>query len=711
MICDRPVRGAKYIMTKKQILKVVLFLIPALVYVPTFLGSTAIPFGKGAFSDLLITHYPNILYLRNSILINLEIPFWSGMIHSGTPFAANPLAGLFYLPGWFAMIFPLPAGLSIVVAAHAVFGTWGMYGFLGQKGIGETGRVLGAMIFGLMPKLGAHFGAGHITLLYAIAWTPWFLYCSGKDKQGWKTGTAAGMLFLADPRWAIYAGFLWVTYDIAHRHPGLGRRAFYYLRASVIALFISAPLLIPLLEFVQLATRAKLSVRDMLTGSMPFSNLVGLIIPGSGGNTEWYFYTGGVVLAVFVYQMFKKELVKRNLFWLIWAAISLILAMGTWGIPADWLSRIPFLNLLRIPARSLFITGMCFSVIAGISIDYIIRNKSHNPKTGKVCFGIISLGLMMAAGAIFLTQAEHIFILWGFLFFALGGILILAMNNNPEKQYLEWLVAGVIIIDLLGAGLSAYELEKKANQEQIESLSEVIQDESYFRTYSPSYSVEQYLAAEYGLELADGVDPLHIASYADFMGDATGVHKAEYSVTIPPFETGNPSRDNQGATPNTYLLGMLNVKYVISEFDLNAPGLIPLSIENKSMVYQNEYFLPRAWVEKSGSNQEQLQVNQLGQARVVSKTANSILVEAAGPGELVVSEIQYPGWRVYVNGKRMALNTSHQILRSVSLPEGNHEILFKFYPASVYIGLSLAGLGWIILAYQLVRTRIEKLST
>ena len=42
-------------------------------------------------------------------------------------------------------------------------------------------------------------------------------------------------------------------------------------------------------------------------------------------------------------------------------------------------------------------------------------------------------------------------------------------------------------------------------------------DHSYFRVYSPSYSLPQQTAAADQLQLADGVDPLQLASYWSFM--------------------------------------------------------------------------------------------------------------------------------------------------------------------------------------------------
>ena len=694
----------------KRLIRVLLFLTPVLVYLPTFGGDAAVPPGQSAYSDLLITHYPYLHYLRESILINHQIPLWSTLIHSGAPFAANPLAGLFYLPGWIAMLFALPAGVSLTLAAHMVFGTWGMYRFLGQKEIGEAGKWVGALAFGLMPKIAAHFGAGHVTLIYAISWTPWLLACSGKDTPGWKTGVIAGMLFLADPRWSIYGGLIWISHDIAYRHIVTGKDLIKYLRASLIAALISAPLILPMLEYLMRASRADLTSGDILTGSLPVGNLIGMIIPGSSGNTEFYLYSGGVLLALFISQLFRGDLRKINRFWNIWVAISLLLSFGMWGMKADWISKIPVVNLMRVPARSLFMAGFSFAVIAGKTVDQVFIRGKEKPDQRKIYLGMISFGVMMIGGVVMLTRAQPIMMIWGLLFFVICGLVLFHNHRKPSQRYAAWILIGILVIDLLGAGWAAFDIQRKELREPNDIHMILIQDEGDFRIYSPSYSVAGYLAAEHHLELADGVDPMHIAAYADFMEMASGVTQNGYSVTIPPFSTGNPSQDNIQATINGELLGLLNVKYVISEFDISGPEFSPIAVEGSTKLYANKKVMPRAWLEKPGDSQSELDPSAMDEVRILSKTANSMLIEATGPGKLVISEIQYPGWRASIDGEKAELNVAYGLLRSVLLSEGDHQISLRFQPVTVYAGLILAGAGWIMLIVIYYRKRIEKLS-
>ncbi len=73
--------------------------------------------------------------------------------------------------------------------------------------------------------------------------------------------------------------------------------------------------------------------------------------------------------------------------------------------------------------------------------------------------------------------------------------------------------------------------------------------------------------------LAEGIDPLQLSAYAAFMEKASGVPMEGYSVTLPPFASGRPEVDNRAYLPDARLLGLLNVRYVVSEFELVANDL------------------------------------------------------------------------------------------------------------------------------------------
>jgi hypothetical protein len=219
-----------------------------------------------------------------------------------------------------------------------------------------------------------------------------------------------------------------------------------------------------------------------------------------------------------------------------------------------------------------------------------------------------------------------------------------------------------------------------------------------FRVYSPSYSLPQQIAAVYGIELADGVDPLQLRAYTGFMEKATGVPVSGYSVTMPPFEDGDPSQDNENYRPDPVLLGLLNVRYVVSEFDLPVEGLALRERFDQTRIYENTKAMPRVWVQ----NSDEAPSGDGNPAEISRWTPNHVDVRANGPGLLVLSEIAYPGWRVFVDGNSEDMEVAEGLLRAVRLDQGVHKVEFIYRPVSVYMGLALWVIGLLLVLVGLV---------
>jgi hypothetical protein len=215
------------------------------------------------------------------------------------------------------------------------------------------------------------------------------------------------------------------------------------------------------------------------------------------------------------------------------------------------------------------------------------------------------------------------------------------------------------------------------------------------RVFSPSYSLPYQTAAQAGLEMVDGINPLQLTAFRNFMADATGFSPENYSVTLPPFPNGDPEQPWDIAI-DSLKLGQLNVAYVLSEYPVESIDLTMMEEDQGVYIYKNELVRPRAWIQNS-----QDLSNPTWQAiDSIMWTPNRITIKAKGPGTLVLSEIAYPGWKVTVDGTMAELDAVDGLLRSVNLSHGVHEIVFSFRPWSVYLGsvitlvtlLALAGI-------------------
>ncbi|MEA3459345.1 MAG: YfhO family protein, partial [Chloroflexota bacterium] len=86
----------------------------------------------------------------------------------------------------------------------------------------------------------------------------------------------------------------------------------------------------------------------------------------------------------------------------------------------------------------------------------------------------------------------------------------------------------------------------------------------------------------------------------------------------------------------------------------------------------------------------------------------AVQARLGAPGLLVLSEVTYPGWRVYVNGRQAKLYEADGILRAVLLPEGESQVEFRYQPISFYAGAALSALTVLsVLGYAIFKRRFR----
>lgn len=162
------------------------------------------------------------------------------------------------------------------------------------------------------------------------------------------------------------------------------------------------------------------------------------------------------------------------------------------------------------------------------------------------------------------------------------------------------------------------------------------------------------------------------------------------------------------------LLSLLNVKYILSEDKAETPSLKLIQVIDGIYVYENINVLGRAFLVKKAimKKREDIpeymnsnefdpkntvvleegfsDISQLypkyfqfqGEVKILTKTPASLELEinASGDGFLVVSDLYYPGWRVYIDGKEENMYRADYILRAVRVPGGQHRVSFIYKP-------------------------------
>jgi hypothetical protein len=87
-------------------------------------------------------------------------------------------------------------------------------------------------------------------------------------------------------------------------------------------------------------------------------------------------------------------------------------------------------------------------------------------------------------------------------------------------------------------------------------------------------------------------------------------------------------------------------------------------------------------------------------ARILSYTSQEVKIDAAveRPALLLLNDSDYPGWKVYVDGRRGHWITANYLFRGVLLEPGRHLVRFAYEPASFAAGAAISGTALICLA-------------
>jgi hypothetical protein len=690
----------KNVFEKESFLIIILVMIPFVsfaYFLPDFIFPKAVH-----YSDYTISHYPNLYYLKESVFTHHTIPLWNTQILSGFPNIANPLSGLWYPGNWLTILFPLPLGSHLVTIIHLLSGGIGMYLYLRQRGSIPYAAFIGALAFELMPKLFVHYAAGHISLVQAITWTPWILLFQQKrfglsiqsPRFWYQTAIFYGLILLCDLRWVFYMVMIDGAFFLMMlRQVKLGGYRLMLLHLAgwcsqiIVGMFLSAIFLLPFYEYLTLTDRIHLSADDISSYGLPIAKLMGFIIPDMGGYAEYMIYPGLLIWVSFL-GTFSIRALRKKLGWLyaligFCLLLSFISALSWMG----WIENIPGVNLLRVPSRLFFVIHILFVIMTAA---YLTRlelaedlKKTVNllPTFFTFTFSFALLMLVYLTGAVIVAD-----FIWPVLVSMLLFVLFLI------KKYFSWgrvlVCIGLVffaIVDFMVVNTSQLDMVSaqvvlSEDGPLYEFLSEDTDD--LYRVYSPSYRLEQQLASYHHVQLVDGIDPLHLQSYTEFMEKASGVPYIQYGVTIPAYGTGNPKTDNIQAIPDSILLGLLNTRYVISDFPIRTSRLTPIETDIDAYIYKNEDYLPRAWIEMEDEQNTTA-------VELINWGVNEIQLKAKGPGTLVLSEINYPGWQATLNGQTTEIMTKHQILRSVELPDAEVNVNFFYQPVSLYLGALL----------------------
>ena len=720
------------------------------------------------FSDLMVIHWPKARLMAQSWQAGQGLPHWTPLILSGMPLAANQLAMLSYPLAWLFLILPLEPVFNFLFIFHLWWGGLGVYLLLYEgHHRSPAAALLGSLTFALNGKWLAHAAGGHVSLVGAIGWMPWAILglrmLLQEDKNvgqvsnlsyklprlGWAilAAVSIAMQIVTHTLPVIYTGYLmaamlgwsllkqrsdqWRRDQLSLTIRSLIHGLIPLLVIPILAVLLGAAQLLPLLELAQFSNRS-LSLSEAAEFSVsPGQLVVGLLLPTAQSGHELVIYLGLLPLLLAPFGLTRKN--YWTWFYGLIFIFTILFALGTYTpLHPLFYHFAPGFGWVRTPARMFFVGALAMAVLVGFGADQLAQKRRSLAARRwltrlAVAVGALALttGLGLAFG--FGQTGRATFALA--LFIPLGlGLIWLRAQRIISERWTMLLLGLALFLDLASFDLSLMRFvspeEALAPGRSVAAY--LAQKPGRFRVYSPSYSLPVQTAAAYDLSLADGVEPVHLAIYDQYMARAGGYNDARFSVTIPNFGDEPLEIALKEVAPDLKLLGLLNVEYLASAFPMTWPGLTLEARVDQTFIYRNTKALPAAWVVhqtvpaeldwlaqledlpdlaaiaaiEDDQIEDDPKANRPGNetasaARIIHYSADLIEIETEidRAGWLVVSELWYPGWQATVNGSPRPVARVNGLLRGLSLPQpGVYHVSLEYRPRSVIWGNWVTGL-------------------
>ena len=400
----------------------------------------------------------------------------------------------------------------------------------------------------------------------------------------------------------------------------------------------------------------------------------------------------------------------ENFLWFI-SIIFLIIGFGK-HLPIFYqilFNYAPFFSKFRIPSMIYLILVFTFTYLAAASLDYIIQsNKEDLISSTKLVLGsfiIISSIFFLFGETLFSFHSpsdsrfpnyvqfvqnirKDYFIKGVTLALAisigLSGIIWGFINEKIKKHTFLYALLLVLIIDLWIVGKEFLSLTKQKNfNNQFSKNSRIeymLNDNTYFRIF-PADDIGSNSYGFWGLQSIGGYRAVKLRNYQDLM-DIGGFRRPK-------------------------ILNMLNVKYLLTNKEVKNSSF--KKINGIDGIYKNLDFLPRAWFVKEIDNvaDQKSSLSKLmdlsfrpkeksivvdyngpnlingnsGKINEILINNNQIKIQCStnGGSLLVLSEIYYkPGWKCKIDNKYTKIYQTNHVLRSVYVPDGNHEVVFYY---------------------------------
>ena len=731
-------------------------------FTPSALDRGSIPSG-----DFSIVSYAPSQYLAQR-LARGQLPLWSDGAFGGFPFIGDIQNAAFYPPRLLTILLASPWGfpyLALEVEAAAHLALAGIFTFLlARRLIGHTGAAfLAALTFAFGGFL-AGYPVQQLVLLEAATWLPLILLCldhavcQQRPLNRWTllAAVAFALSFLAGhpqiPMYGIYLGLAYALWRRPHRRTLLA-----LFVALALAGGLAAVQLLPTLEYARLSGRVASSY-DATAAGLPITDVVQILLPGSVSGYSPLYLGMLPLFLVGAALLLKPDRPVR--FWFVVALVALVVSWGEQAfLHSLFYLFLPGWRLFRNQERLAVVFALSLSLLAGYGARAVLvpgevpAEEKRSYARGSLwlvwlllfAVALFFLGLLaqgwQSSSAFYWLLASASFasivaaLSWGLVRWSAGrpessvegrpaclpqqaggAPLPSRWERGPGGEGLSLaLAAALIVFDLFTVGWRHnFSSEPPEAHEQAPGAVQAVRADAAGepgRVFN-EWRLEGNFGLQFGLEELWGASPLHLARYEELLRALPQERQwpllnVRYAVTWArelslPSEIIFEEPAAEGETTYVHRLEQPGRRaWLVHRAELVEPEAMVARLSAPELDPWQVALLeePAALSLSPPAGEESVEITERRPERL------AFTVQTGGDALLVLSEVHYPGWQAFVDGRPSPLLRADYVLRAVPVPAGPHTVELVFRPLSLYLGAAVTLLSLAALAVGFVLTR------
>ncbi len=763
-------------------------------YRPLFLGETFF------FRDLLYDFIPQKQMLLDFVSKG-EWPLWDIYRHGGQPYFADPNNSVFHPANLLFFVLPFFRAFNLILVGHALLYLLAAYLLTRILGFSPKASLMSAAMYGfcgytlsLINLYGRFLAMSYLPLLLL----GWHLFLMEQKRRWFVFSVIFGLLqvLCGAPEVNVICMLTLLGWALCFPYQQTPlRKLALWLLLNIFVIGLASIQLFPTIEMALHSSRGDgMEFWEFASDSLRLKRLPALFIPNFFGYVDqlpfetfyWGYilrdgydypyilniYFGAVALLLGLFggldsrrDTLLTRPVRRMLLGVF--AAALLLSLGRFLPGFKLVYRLPMITLFRYPIKFLLAGLLPLSLLAGYAAEQVFRDQKRYSSLhfalyicSTLAIGLAALFALVPAFAAaamrfffehapdeFMTQSLRQALTHVAAILLLTALCVRMMPSR--KRLAQWGLAGVILFDLLFAGMSINPYAPEEMLTDVPPVAQAVRQQigggRLFRMDSPQ-DIQLYASSSdiiwsfrWGLETLDryfgAFYRLPVIFHDDYVGlaqrhivDLKGMAKtlpwpqklpmldlSGVTAVITPERLQIPGVALVAELPNRsnipfflYRLNATRIRFVASWESVRNDGeaiarLASPPFDPARQVVLHPYQAPELFERLSRWQAEvpafpASRNQECAAADITPITAASahaeLQVKTLCEGFLVFSEPFYPGWRVYANGERLPIYRANLAFSAVYLPQGTFHIERRYVPLSLIFGAIVsAGCG------------------